>query len=160
MLTSRGWWLLLTALFLAALGAALPISRGATAAILGLTVLAWVVFEWCRFLVALRWGVPTLQVEREVHDDRGPVVTLWSGRTFTIVVRISTTSRLTLPFALIDDRFPFAVKLVGGAANEAGEVARGKSIELSYRIRCLSAGPLRFEGVRLRFADPQGFFFH
>jgi uncharacterized protein (DUF58 family) len=160
MLTSRGWWLLLTALFLAALGAALPIARGATAAILGLTVLAWVVFEWCRFLIALHWGVPTLQVEREVHDDRGPVVTLWSGRTFTIMVRISTTSRLPLPFALLDDRVPFGAQLVGGAANTAGEVSRDKPVEWRYRIRCHSAGPLRCEGVRLRFADPQGFFFH
>jgi uncharacterized protein (DUF58 family) len=160
MLTSRGWWLLLTALFLAALGAALPVARGGTAAILGLTVLVWVVFEWCRFLFALRWGVPELHIERELRDDRGPVVTLWSGRTFTVIVRISTTSRLSLPFALIDDRLPFGVKLVDGGTNGAGQVSRGKPVEISYRIRCRSSGPVRFEGVRLRFADPQGFFFH
>lgn len=160
MLTSRGWWLLLTALFLAALGTALSGTRSATLAILGLTVLAWLVIEWCRFLFALRWGVPLLRVEREIQDDRGPVVTLWSSRTFTVTVKIWTRSRLPLPFALIDDRFPFGVELVEGGTHAAGAVSRGHPVELKYRIRCKSAGPVRFEGVRFRFADPQGFFYH
>lgn len=160
MLTSRGWWLLLTALFLAALGTALSEARSATLAILGLTVVAWLVIEWCRFLFALRWGVPSLHIERELRDDRGPVVTLWASRMFTVTVRITTKSRLPLPFALIDDRFPFGVELVDGGTNSAGAVSRGRPVELTYRIRCKSAGPVRFEGVRFRFSDPQGFFFH
>ena len=64
MLTSRGWWLLLVTLFLSAMGVALSQHRGAMLAILGLTVLAWLVVEWCRFLFALRWGLTSIRVER------------------------------------------------------------------------------------------------
>src|SRR5947209_4105897 len=160
MLTPRGWWLLLVTLFVTAMGVAISVQRGATIAVLGLTILAWIVVEWCRFLVALRWTQPLIQVERELHDDRGPVVTLWAQRSFTVVVRLTCDSRLPTPFVMMDDRFPFGVELVGGTTYAAGVLRRGEIIEVRYRLRCRSAGPVRFEGLRLRFADPQGFFYH
>src|SRR5262245_33658836 len=88
MLTPRGWWLLLFVLFLTALGAALSTERGGMLAILGLALLAWFTVEWARFQVGVRWNLPKLVVEREVRDDRGPVVTLWAGRTFEVIVRV------------------------------------------------------------------------
>ncbi len=160
MLTPRGWWLLLVALFVAAMGVALSIQRGATIAVLGLTILAWMVFEWCAFLFSVRWTLPQIEIERELHDDRGPVVTLWAQRSFTVVVRLTCDSRLPTPLIMADDRFPFGVELVGGTTHGAGVLRRGQTLEVRYRLRCKSAGPVRFEGVRLRFADPQGFFYH
>src|SRR5688572_6239942 len=107
MLTPRGWWLLLVALFLAAMGVAISVQRGATLAVVGLTILAWFIFEWCRFLIALRWTQPLIEVERELHDDRGPVVTLWAQRSFTVIARVTCESPLATPFLMVDDRFPF-----------------------------------------------------
>lgn len=160
MLTPRGWWLLLLALFLAALGTVVSVERGATVAIIGLTIIGWLLIEGIQFHLGTRGNLPSLRVEREVRDARGPIVTLWAGRTYEVVVRVSTDWRWPTPFVMADDRFPFGVDLAGGGVNAAGEIARGRPLVLRYRIRCRAAGPVRFEGVRLRFADPQGFFYH
>ena len=154
MLTSRGWWLLMVTLFLTALGTARSAQHGSALAILGLALLAWFTIEYVRFHLGVRWNLPGLRLEREVRDDRGPVVTLWAGRTFEVVVRLCGTTRVPLPFALIDDRFPFGVECVDGGVSGA-VIGAG---EVCYRIKCVAAGQIRFEGVRLRFADPQGFF--
>src|SRR4051812_26900048 len=139
MLTPRGWWLLLVTLFLTAMGVALSLQRGATIAILGLTILAWMVVEWCRFLFTLRWAYPQIQIERELHDDRGPVVTLWAQRSFTVVLRLMCDSRVPTPFLMVDDRIPFGVELTGGTTHGAGVLRRNGTVAVRYRIRCRSA---------------------
>src|SRR5579862_7681534 len=101
MLTSRGWWLLLITLFVTALGALWAQLRGVTLVIIGLTLLAFIVVEWCRFLLTLQWGLPLVRVEREVRDERGPVTTLWAKRPFTVIVRVTTSSRMPMPLALM-----------------------------------------------------------
>jgi uncharacterized protein (DUF58 family) len=159
MLTSRGWWLLLLALFLAGLGTAWSTARSATLVLVGLALLAWLTVEYLRFHLSLTLGWPRLKVEREVHDERGPVVTLWAGRTFTVNVRVTCDRRWPMPFGVFDDRFPFGVELVSGGVTAAGELRSGQMAEICYRFRCRSAGPVQFEGVRVRFADPQGFFY-
>jgi uncharacterized protein (DUF58 family) len=160
MLTPRGWWLLLLALFLAALGTVISTDRGATVAIIGLTIIAWLLIEAIQFHVGVRGHLPGLRVEREVRDARGPVVTLWAGRSFEVVVRVTGDWRWPTPPVIVDDRFPFGVELVGGGVRAAGEIVRGRAVEARYKIKCRAAGPIRFEGVRLRSADPQGFFYH
>src|SRR5205814_1683322 len=50
--------------------------------------------------------------------------------------------------------------LVQGGTNGAGVLRRGETIEIRYRLRCRAPGPIRFEGVRLRFADPQALVYH
>jgi uncharacterized protein (DUF58 family) len=160
MLTSRGWWLLLVTLFVTGMGTALANVRGVGLALLGLVVLSFLVIEWCRFLFPLRMGLPRIQIERELHDDRGPIVTLWAKRTFTVTVRITAPGRMSMPLVLADDRFPFGLELVAGGTNTAGVLRHGQPIEITYRIRVRAAGPVRFEGVRLRWTDPQGYFYH
>src|ERR1051326_9196393 len=160
MLTSRGWWLLLISLFVTAMGVARSADRGPLLVILGLTTLAWITIEWCRFLIALRGGLPRVRIERELRDDRGPVATLWAGHSFTVTIRVTCDSRLPMPVALMDDRFPFGAELVQGGTNAAGVLRRGQTIEIRYRIRCKAPGPIRFEGVRLRFTDPQALLYH
>src|SRR5579864_7618238 len=109
MLTSRGWWLLVVALFFTGIGTLMsmpPVGsqpRGGTLAIVGLTLVVWIAEEWVRFLVCLRLGRPHIHVERQVHDDRGPVVTLWAGRSFEVIVRVSCAGRLPMPLVVIDD---------------------------------------------------------
>ncbi|HEV3143876.1 MAG TPA: DUF58 domain-containing protein [Gemmataceae bacterium] len=166
MLTSRGWWLFVVALFFAGIGTIWSLTpvgsqpRGATLAIIGLTLVLAIAAEWIRFLVCLRLGRPHIRVEREVRDERGPVVTLWAGRSFEVIVRVSCASRVPVPFVLIDDRFPFGVELSEGGTNAGGWISRGRSSEVRYRIRCQTPGPVRFEGVRLRFVDLQGLIYH
>src|SRR5437870_4441005 len=123
MLTSRGWWLLLIAVFLAALGTVISKERGGTLAVVGLTVIAWLLIEGINFHVGTRGNLPRLRVEREVRDNRGPVVTLWAGRTYEVVVRLVSDFRVSAA-VLVDDRFPFGVELAGGGVNAAGTVAR------------------------------------
>src|SRR5882724_2127432 len=116
MLTARGWWLLLLALFLAALGTVISVERlasgheiprTATLAIIGLTLAAWLLIEAIQFHLGTRGSLPGLRVEREVRDTRGPIVTLWAGRTYDVIVRVSTDWRWPTPFVMVDDRFPF-----------------------------------------------------
>ncbi|HLW67041.1 MAG TPA: DUF58 domain-containing protein [Gemmataceae bacterium] len=134
--------------------------RGGTLAIVGLTLVVWIAEEWVRFLVCLRLGRPHIHVERQVHDERGPVVTLWAGRSFEVIVRVSCAGRLPMPLVVIDDRFPFGVEFTEGITHAAGWIGRRRTVEVRYRLRCQAPGPVRFEGVRLRFADLQGFIYH
>jgi uncharacterized protein (DUF58 family) len=168
MLTSRGWWLLMLVLFTVALGTVISFdrpgdavgSRGAVLPIIGLTIIAWFLIEGVRFHIGVRGNLPRLRIEREVREVRGPLVTLWAGRTYEVIVRVTTDTRVPTPWVMIDDRFPFGVQLAEGGVHEAGSASRDRPVEVRYRIKCRAAGPVRFEGVRLRFADPQGFFFH
>lgn len=160
MLTARGWWLMLAALFLTAIGTAVSTQRSGMIAIVGFTILAWLTIEGIRFHVGLRWSLKQLQIEREIRDDRGPVVTLWTRRTFEVVVRLVSPSRLPLPFALIEDRVPVGVQLATASTRTGARLSRRQPAAIRYRIRCQSPGSVRFEGVRLRFSDLQGFFFH
>jgi uncharacterized protein (DUF58 family) len=169
MLTARGWWLLLVGLFFTAVGAIWARDRGSTLVIVGLTLVCWIAAECVRFIVGVRAGRPRIRIEREVRDERGPVITLWAGRSFEVIVRISCDSRFPLPFVMIDDRFPFGVEFVEGSTVTGGRLRASRndqssllttSCEIRYRIRCNTPGPVRFEGVRLRFADLQGFLYH
>jgi hypothetical protein len=51
------------------------------------------------------------------------------------------------------------VEFVSGDVEEDGRLAEGQPLLVSYRIRCRAAGQVRFEGVAVRLADLQGFFY-
>src|SRR5262249_2740569 len=101
MLTSRAWWFLLT-VFVVLLGGILL--QFVPVTLLGLTLLLWFCWEWLAFAVRSRTVLRRLRVEREVADERGPVATLWAGRTFRVRVRLVGYG---LPFVAVTDLVPF-----------------------------------------------------
>jgi uncharacterized protein (DUF58 family) len=156
MLTSRGWWFLVTVLLLLLLGL---LVRQATLPVLALTLLLWFLGEWLLFTVRARLVAPHLVVEREVLDERGPVETLWAGRTFDVRVRLRLDHPMTLPHVGVADWLPFGLEHLDGATHTDAALSAEQPLELTYRVRCPAvAGPARFEGLRVQLADFQGFF--
>jgi uncharacterized protein (DUF58 family) len=156
MLTSRGWWLLLTTGAMLVAGTWGPF---APLSLVALTLAAWFAWEWLVFSVRVRTGAPELRFDREVWDERGPVTTLWAGRTFEVRVTLYADRGLGLPHLLAEDAVPFGVEGVGGYHAAEGALLPDRPITLRYRIRCTTAGLARFEGVRVRLADLQGLFY-
>lgn len=159
MLTNRGWWLLFIATVITLMGTAVSFARGPFIALLGLSLAIWVLFIGAGFVWAVRQTLSRLEIEREWRDERGPVATLWLNRTFTVVVRVRTRSRWSTPWVVIDDRLPVGATLVAGQSHGTFQWRRNEWVEWRYSIRCQAAGRMRFEGLRLRFADAQGFYF-
>jgi uncharacterized protein (DUF58 family) len=156
MLTSRACWLLVTLLLILSLGLLRP---SLPLTLVGLTLLLWFAGQWLLFLLRLP-GVRQLRLEREVRDDRSSVATLWAGQAFEVRVRLINEGWLPSPHVAAEDHLPFAVEYLDGSNLTQGVVAARRSLEMTYRIRCGSAGMARFEGVRLQAADRQGFFYH
>lgn len=158
MLTARGWWFLLVVLGLLAFAGLTP-PRGLTAlSLIGLTLLAWFLWEWLHFAIQVRWGFRQLRVEREVRDDRGPMDVLWAGQPFEVRVRIAVRGWLGVPYVFAADRVPFGVETSGGKSQGSGQPATDEPLQLAYHLRCPGPGRLRFEGVGLRLVDVHGFF--
>ncbi len=156
MLTSRAYWFLLSVLAILSLGLLRP---SLTLTLLGLTLLLWFAAQWLWFLIRLP-GVRGLRIEREVWDERSNVATLWAGQIFEVRLRLINDDWLLSPHLAVDDRPPYAVEQVDGSTIAQGVVSADRPLQWAYRIRCGSAGLARFEGVRLRIADWQGFFHH
>ncbi len=156
MLTPRAWWLLGVSLLVLLLG----LGIGSLALTLTpLTLILWFGGEWLAFAVRVPLAVRRLRVVREVRDGRGPVTTLWAGRTFEVVARLEG-GPLRLPYAAVADRPPFAVDPLADPPTADGPVGRGDALEVRYAIRCRGPGLARFEGLRVQIADFQGFFYH
>ena len=155
MLTSRAWWFLLATLLVLSLGLLRP---SLPLTLVALTLLLWFGGQWLLFLFRLS-SLRGLEVEREVWDEKAPVATLWAGQTFEVRVRLTHAEWLATPHLAADDHVPCAVAHEDGAALAQGVVDRRRPLEMTYRIRCGPAGLARFEGVRVRAADAQGFFF-
>jgi uncharacterized protein (DUF58 family) len=156
MLTTRGWWFLIVSLLLLALGLFAEMTPLAP---LGLALVLWVAGVGLLSYARARLVARRLLVVRTLADERGPVDTLWAGRPFTVRVALHLDGLLGLPYVAVADRAPFAADLLGGETEGAGPLGRRNPLVLSYRIRPGSPGRVRFEGLRLRLADVQGFFY-
>ncbi len=156
MLTPRGTLFLLVVLGLLVLGL---LGHQAPLPVLALTLLLWFLGQWLLFAVRSRLVAPTLVVEREVFDERGPVETLWAGRTYEVRVRLRLRHTLSLPHVAVADWVPFGLEFVDGTTSADAALSADRPLELAYRVRCPAvAGPARFEGMRVQLADVQGFF--
>ncbi len=171
MLTPRAWWLLFCSFALLLFGILTVFSepffaRGAVTrhlpalALMGLTLILWIGWEWLQLNVRVHRVVRRLQVQREILDERGPVTTLWAGRTFRVRVTLSLPRGMSLPYLAVTDHIPYGVEFVDGQRNRDGSVTPDKPLVLEYRLRCSAAGLARFEGVRVQLADLQGLFYH
>jgi uncharacterized protein (DUF58 family) len=157
MLTSRGWLFAVFVVFL------LVIAVGTQQAVLAVVLLSlgfWFAWEWLLFAVRARVVVRQVRLHREVCDERGRVESLWAGRMFTVRVEARLEERLGLSYVAAVDRVPFEATLVDGEVRGDGALRSGEPLRLEYRIRCPIVGRVRFEGLKLRLADLQGFFYH
>ena len=156
-MTSRGWWTLFCILLTFAVGlfASYP-----PLALVGLTLLLWFLWEWLLFAVRLRTVRPALVVEREVRDERGPVTTLWAGRSFTVRATLRLNGGGRLPFVAASDPVPFGVAHEEGKTSGDGELRSSSPLEVEYKVHCPQAGLARFEGMRVEWTDLHGLFAH
>src|SRR5207247_1638905 len=111
MLTGRAFGLLFSAFLLLLFGL---LASHPVLALVGLTLLLWFAWEWLAFAVRLHFLLPKLYLERTLHDDRGPVQTLWAGRAFHVRTRLRLPAPLTLPFLVCAERVPFEAELIDG----------------------------------------------
>jgi uncharacterized protein (DUF58 family) len=159
LLTSRGWWFLVILLLLGGLGIRLSVQAGDAIALFSLTLLAWFLWEWAQFAYRYYLVLPRLIIDRELSDERKAVPILWAGGEFDVRVRISIDGSGDLPFVILADWIPTDGKLVEGSEEVTAALGR-EPAEIKYRLKCPVPGELRFEGVRVRIADRQGFFYH
>ncbi len=157
MLTARGWWFLLTVLGLLALGVLAELAAVAT---LALALLLWFGWEWLLFALRSATAARRVYLTREVCDDRGPVTSVWAGRTYEVRAEVGVRGTRRLPYAAANDQQVFGAEYVEGATQVDGPLEADEPLALSYRVRFPGAGRVRFDGVRLQLADPQGFFYH
>jgi uncharacterized protein (DUF58 family) len=156
-MTARGWWCLFCVVLMLLAG----IVRGSAALTLtGLALLLWLGWEWLFFSIRVRTLLRGLSVERQVCDERGPVTTLWAGRSFTVQAALRLRGPGRLPYVAVADPVPFGVVHETGATTADGEVRPGEAVSLEYRIHCPLTGVARFEGLRLELADLHGLFAH
>jgi uncharacterized protein (DUF58 family) len=173
MFTSRGRWFILgvcVLLAVAVLGSYLsdtmglsefgPLAYPASVALIALTLVVWFSWEWFHFAGQRALLVPRLQVVRELSDRRGPVETLWAGRTFHVRVTIQLPPGPGVSYVVLTDRLPRGGQLAHGSARYEGPLRPGQPAVLSYDVHCPAVGRLRFEGLSLHMADLQGFFCH
>jgi len=159
MLTPRGWWFLVLTLTVGGIGGVMATRNAPTLLIVSLALVLWFGEEWVVFLWRARVTAGGLQVARTVRDEQGPLTTLWVGRAYAVDVTVRL-AKGRLPWALLDDRAPAGADVVDGSPSYQGAVSARGPAAMSYRVRGTRLGLARFEGVRVRLADLQGFFFH
>jgi uncharacterized protein (DUF58 family) len=159
LLTPRGWWFLVIVLLLCGLGAGLSPQIGDSIAVIGLVLLAWFCWEWGQFAYRHYVIVPKLIVTRELSDERKVIPLLWAEGEFDVRVRVGFEGPGDLPYCVLADWIPTDGRKVEGSEEAVAAISSGRSAEIRYRLECPVPGELRFEGVRIRIADRQGFFY-
>ena len=156
MITARGWWFLVVVLSILTLGA---FGGRLMLTLVALTLLLWFLGEWLLFFVRVHWTLPAIRVHRDLSDDRGPVTTLWAGRSFRANVQIRLTSGLGHPWLRITEFIPFGVEKTEGNTERDTALSPDAPVTLQYKLRCPTAGLVRFEGITIQMADFQGLFY-
>ncbi len=155
MLTHRGWLFFVTVLVLTALCLG---RQATTVTLIAFTLLAWFLGQWLMFAIRTRQAGKVLSIEREIVDERGSVSTLWARLPANVRLALHCDRRASYPFVSMIERVPVLAERLSGEASAEGSVTADQPLELTYRIECPAPGRLRFEGVKLRFVDLQGFF--
>jgi uncharacterized protein (DUF58 family) len=150
--------MLLLSLIVGSIGGVMALRGSSTLLVVCIGIVTWFIWEWANFCYRARVTIRELQVARTVSDNRGPVTTLWAGQSYGVAVGV-TLRRGRIPFVVLTDRSPSGATVATGQARYVGTLAAGESVKWTFRIRCDRIGAVRFEGVRLRLADYQGFFY-
>ncbi|MBX9624028.1 MAG: DUF58 domain-containing protein [Gemmataceae bacterium] len=160
MLTARGWWFLVTVGVVLLLGVAvLPYYTVAPVAV-ALPLLIWFAAEWALFHARANAVLPRLRATRRVVQAGREVPTVWAGLPFEVHVDVEHDAPAGFPQVLLEDRLPQAAERVAGVPGKFADLRPHDPARIEYTARCPAAGVARFEGVRVRVSDPQGFFYH
>lgn len=159
MLTTRGWWFLIVVLALLAIGAFWIPYFTVVPAILAATLLVWFVYEWVLFHTKSNAAVARLRVRRWVLQGGRPTPMLWAGHPFEVRVRVEHNGLVTVEYAVVEDRLPAGADVLEGDPERVTALRSGEPCDVVYTLRCPAAGVLRFEGVKVRVADLNGFFY-
>ncbi len=157
MLTGRAWWLLVVSVLLLGFGLALgqPIFT-----LIGMALVVWLTSEALLFSFRAQWVVRGLRLYRQLRDDRGPVTSLWAGRSFEVRLLLTLDARFGLPYIAFEEPTPFALEVVDGVPHAEGPISADEPLQVRYRVRAARPGAARFEGVRVQMADLNGLFYH
>jgi uncharacterized protein (DUF58 family) len=159
MLTSRGFWFLALSLLTLVVGAFGIATYSVGPALIGLTLVAWFSLENVLFQVRSAGAVSQLKVTRRVLQGGREVPVVWANVSFEVRVTVTNPGSVAVPFAIVEDRAAVAAEAGSGSPRFVGELRAGESREIVYTLKFLSPGVLRFEGVGVRVADLQGFFY-
>ena len=126
-------------------------------AVLSLTVVLWIVFEWAWFTWRLWFEFPQLQFERLVNGRSESGGLLWAGRVVNVEVRVSGKRTRLSARIRITDVLPENVS-VENSNNDARFLTRFRRAVFRYEARISGAGRIRLPGFRVILQDPAGFF--
>ncbi|MBA4064205.1 MAG: hypothetical protein C0501_10915 [Isosphaera sp.] len=158
MLTPRGTWFLVVSGIVLAVGALVVPLYSVVPVLLALALLAWFAAEWVAFQTRSCAAVSRLTVTRTVLQGGREVPMVWAGLAFEVRVTVRNPSTFDIPFAVVEDRPAVATDRARGAGRRFVRIPAGGEVELTHTVTAPSLGVLRFEGVQVRVADPNGFF--
>jgi uncharacterized protein (DUF58 family) len=158
MLTPRGTWFLVVTGLVLAVGALVVPYYSVAPALVGLTLLLWFAAEWVAFQTRSCAAVSRLAVTRHVLQGGREVPMVWAGLPFEVRVTVRNPSTFDVPFAVVEDRPAVAAEGGRGAARRFVRLPAGGEVEVAYALTAPALGVLRFEGVKVRVADANGFF--
>ncbi|HEV3384316.1 MAG TPA: DUF58 domain-containing protein [Gemmata sp.] len=159
MLTARSGWFLFVVLLTLIFGAFVIPYFSVVPALLGITLFAWFALEWALFQTRSLAAVSRLRVSRRILQGDREVPMVWAGLTIEVRVRVENTGPVGIPFAILEDRTAVATVHLEGSTRLFAELRPGETVEIAYKLKAPAPGLLRFEGVRVRVADLQGFFY-
>src|ERR1700722_16077946 len=159
MLTVRAFWFLFFVFLTLIIGAFVIPYYSVVPALLGLTLFVWFAFEWVLFQTRSLAAVSLLKISRRILQGGREVPMAWAGLAVEVRVRIENPGKVSVPFAVLEDRTPVATQHLEGSSQLFADIRAGESLEIVYRIKVPTPGLLRFEGIRVRVADLQGFFY-
>ena len=153
-MTARSRWLVL--LGIAGFGLGILRSQNALAWS-SLTVLVWLFAEWLWFYWRIWRELPALKFTRYVNDRTEPTGLIWSGRTMSVSVEMTSGKRGLNPLLVIHDCLSENFELISGQ-NSSTLISRSASIRFCYEGRARGIGELILPGIRVTLLDAQGFF--
>lgn len=160
MLTSRGWTFLFFVLLQATIGLLISDRIGPVVAIVAFALLAWFLIEWFIFRVRMQFAIPKLRIQRVIRVEKRVVPIVWSGQVFDVQVELVLDSPFSLPYLVVQDRPPSGCERMDGRDDRTTRLTKDDVASITYTLRCVVPGEIRFEGVRVQIADNQGFFYH
>lgn len=159
MLTTRGWWVLFTAIILGLGGLFAFHPYSTTVPILGLSLLAWFLLEWAQFAYKCRGILSRIHVHRQLVQGNRPVTTVWAH--VPCQVRLTVDCHVSPGggglLGRITDRIPEGYAQV--PAEQVGVIRPDAPWEVNYELHPKMPGVMQFEGVTLRLTDPCGLFY-
>ncbi len=83
---------------------------------------------------------------------------LWAEVPFQVRAIVEHDGFVTIDYAVIDDRLRRGADILKGGLDKTATIESGEPAQVRYTLRCPAPRVLKFEGVKVRVADLNGFF--